>query len=249
MRKRATAGLLSLWKPVQCPRLTGMEKSSAEITTALDAEAQLRAERLREIVLFCLERLGGRAKVSQRKLAQQLGLAPTMITRYLTGQDPHALKVGTLEQLALVAGVDAGAIHAWIHGGRSYAMSYQRRVSDALDACQPLDLARELVRRLETAVDSTRAVDAGEFSDRLRELLASEREEIRPLSLYERLLKLSGAEDVVDALERGEALTLPLTADAAEGLARFLRLDKGALLVGDIRSAATDGTRTGSPSA
>lgn len=221
-----------------------MEHIPVEGDPALDAETQLRAERLREIVLFCLERLGGRARVSQRKLAQQLGLAPTMVTRYLTGQDPYALKVGTLEQLARVAGVDPGTMHAWVQGGRSHGMAYQRRVSGTLDACQPLDLARELVRRLETATNHAQPVDAMEFSDRLRELLEAEREVAQPPSLYRRLVLLARAEDPVAALERGEALTLPLSAETAAALGRLLGLDASALLAGDIRQAARGETRT-----
>lgn len=221
-----------------------METVALDTLSSVAGEAEaLRSERLREIVLFALERLGGRARISQRKLAQAMGCAPTMVTRYLTGQDPLGLKVVTLVHLARVAGLHPGTLHVWLEDGRDLAMAHERRVSDSLDGCQPIDLAKELVRRLEGAAPEPPALEDEEFTRRLRDAVNREEAELGGF-LFTRMCELADATEAVEELRSFAGLTLPLPKPYANALARLLNLDPDALEAGDIQPEATASTRT-----
>lgn len=110
-----------------------------------------RASRLREIVEYALALGNARSgKFSQRDLAVSLNLAPTMVTRYLTGNvDVLGLKFSTIELLASACELTETTLFTWIRSGRSDAMNVEERFHQGLMSHQPIDLARRLLDSLE----------------------------------------------------------------------------------------------------
>lgn len=116
----------------------------------------LTAQRFREVIDYALVQRGGPGgRASQRDLAEQLGIAATMVTRYLTHRAAFdGLRATTVERLALACNLEVGAIYAWIRDGRAAAMAYQQRLQSEPVAFSPLDLAERLAALLrQQAVD------------------------------------------------------------------------------------------------
>jgi len=108
-----------------------------------------RADGLREVVEFALGASNGR-KISQRELAEKLHLAPTMVTRYLTGNvEFNSLRAITIELLAKACGLTETSVFLWIREGREAAMLFEERCRQDVTPLAPLDLARRLVMALE----------------------------------------------------------------------------------------------------
>lgn len=178
-------------------------------TQAAPAQDDLVALRFREVVDYALSRLGGPAgKASQRELAEQLELAPTMVTRYLTQRAAFdGLRAATIERLAVVCQLEPGAIYAWIRGGRAAAMAYQQRFSSRPVAFSPLELAEQLVALLReqqgaSSADQDRA-PAPDY-DGLLQALADARA-VAP-ALFDRLAEITKAAPTLERVRAAEDL-------------------------------------------
>jgi len=112
---------------------------------------EVQAARFAEIVRHAQRVLGGSGgRASQRDLAVNLGIAPTMTGRYLAGNvDFRNLRAITIEKLAAATQLEPGALFAWIRDGREAAMDYQQLMCQEPVAFAAVDLARKLVTLLE----------------------------------------------------------------------------------------------------
>jgi len=184
-----------------------------------DGRAQ-QDSRFAEIVRYAQTVLGGQAsgRASQRELAEALGVAPTMVTRYVSSNcDWRGLKASTLEALAKAARLEVGTLFVWIHEGRDAAMAYERRMSAEPKAFRPVDLARELTAMLESQerVKEEPAPDGPDYEAILNQL--------QPLQgpAFDRLVELFDATAAVAAAQQQQ----PLSDDDWLKLARLIDAD------------------------
>lgn len=125
--------------------------AAARLVPSAD-DAALRA-RFVEIVSYALERLrqDRPAPASQRELAAAIGIAATMIGRYLQQQaNPLALKFSTIVALARVCQMDVGTLTTWLMEGRAAALQRQPAGSAVdLSATRLAEQLLQQVRQLE----------------------------------------------------------------------------------------------------
>lgn len=176
--------------------------------------------RFAEIVSYAQVVLGGQAsgRASQRELAEVLGVAATMVTRYKAGNcDWRGLKASTLEALAKAARLEVGTLFVWINEGRDAAMAYQRRMSAEPRAFRPVDLARELTAMLESQ-EQIKQEPAPEGPD-----YAGIQNQLQPLQgpAFDRLVALFDATAAVAAAMEQQ----PLSDDDWLKLARLVDAD------------------------
>jgi transcriptional regulator with XRE-family HTH domain len=176
--------------------------------------------RFAEIVSYAQVVLGGQAsgRASQRELAEALGVAPTMITRYKSKNcDWRGLKASTLEALAKAARLEVGTLFVWINEGQGAAMAYERRMSAEPKAFRPVDLARELTAMLESQ-EQAKQEPAPEGPD-----YAGIQNQLQPLQgpAFDRLVALFDATAAVAAAMEQQ----PLSDDDWLKLARLVDAD------------------------
>jgi transcriptional regulator with XRE-family HTH domain len=186
---------------------------------------ELEDTRFAEIVRYAQTVLGGQAsgRASQRDLANALGIAPTMVTRYKSRNcDWRGLRASTIEALAKAARLEVGTVFVWLHEGREAAMAYERRMSAEPRAFRPVDLARELTAMLEQQDDEA-GPDVTEPAGLDYAAIAAL---LRPLQgpAFERLVEVLEATTAVNAI----AECMPLEDEDWLKLARLLSEDPAA---------------------
>ena len=167
------------------------------------------AVRFREVIDYALTQLSGPSgKASQKDLADQLQLAPTMVTRYLTQRAAFdGLRATTVERLASVCGLETGAIYTWVRDGRAAAMAYQQRFSAKPVAFSPLELAEQLVTLLQEQQGLPAAAEARVLApdhEGLLQALESARA-VAP-ALFDRLVALTKAAQTLERVRAAEDL-------------------------------------------
>ncbi len=206
------------------------------------ANQELRDARFAEIVRYAQTALGGKAsnRASQRELAEALGIAPTMVTRYLSSNcDWRNLKATTIEALAKAARLEVGTLFVWIADGREAAMVYERRMSSKPRAFQPVDLARELASMLEAwEVDPEKQDPAPEGPD--YDAIQQQLQQLQGPA-FDRLVEVFDAAAAIGAVEQ----RLPLADEHWCVLSRLLNADPAAFRQ---QFAARSAARTQRPS-
>ncbi|MCE2838628.1 MAG: helix-turn-helix transcriptional regulator [Cyanobium sp. 49614_E6] len=176
--------------------------------TAQDV-GELQAARLAEIVRYAQRVLGGSgAKASQRDLAAALGIAPTMVGRYLTNTDFRNLRAVTIERLAAVTQLEPGALFVWIRDGREAAIAYQQLMQQEPVVFAPVDLARRLVSLLEesdaeSAVHSVQREPEPDYRALQHDI--NDQRAVAP-AMFDRLAAMLGAEQVLERIENAAPL-------------------------------------------
>jgi transcriptional regulator with XRE-family HTH domain len=171
-------------------------------------DADERTLRFAEIVRYAQKVLGGASgRASQRDLAAALGLAPTMVGRYLSANaDFHHLRAITIERLAAAAQLEPGALFVWIREGRSAAMAYQQLMQQQPVAFEPIDLARQLVAMLDSGDPAVPAgaVEPMEDYGALQQDIADQRA-VAP-AMFDRLVAMADAAATVEKVNGSAAL-------------------------------------------
>ena len=178
------------------------------MNVSTQAASELQGMRLAEIVRYAQKQLGGDAsqRASQRALSEKLGIAPTMIGRYLTNNVCfNNIRAETVRALADAAGLNVGTLYTWMEHGRDAAMAYEQRLNAEPVAFEPIDLAKQLVRILEEAPPA--AADAAAEppaidSNGLMALLEEARRE--GPRLFDRMVRAMAAEAMLQRLAIGE---------------------------------------------
>lgn len=169
------------------------------------------AIRFREVIDYALTQLGGPSgRASQKDLADQLQLAPTMVTRYLTQRAAFdGLRATTIERLASVCGLETGAIYTWVRDGRAAAMAYQQRFSAKPVAFSPLELAEQLATLLQRQASSQEQAAAAAPLQPDYDGLLQALEDARAVApaLFDRLLEITKAAPTRLRVEAAEELT------------------------------------------
>lgn len=174
-------------------------------------------------------------RFSQRDLADKLKVAPTMVTRYLQGRvEFWSMKAVTLDLLAKSCGLDVGTLYVWMEQGRDAALLHEERMAAQPTMTKPEDLLRRALSLLENEKKPPgqkrcrypaliKAIE--DLKDSVGELM------------FERLVRLSGAEEVLQRLAQGEELWL----DAEDTLAKLL--DVGVEEVRQLAGGALEADR------
>jgi transcriptional regulator with XRE-family HTH domain len=211
------------------------------VQSSNSANQELRDARFAEIVRYAQTALGGNGsnRASQRELAEALGIAPTMVTRYLSSNcDWRNLKATTIEALAKAARLEVGTLFVWIADGRDAAMVYERRMSSKPRAFHPVDLARELASMLEASeADSEKQYPAPVGPD--YEAIQQQLQQLQGPA-FDRLVEVFDAAAALQAVEQ----QLPLEDEHWLALARLLNADPA---VFRQQFAARSGARTQQP--
>jgi transcriptional regulator with XRE-family HTH domain len=171
-------------------------------------DADERTLRFAEIVRYAQKVLGGASgRASQRDLAAALGLAPTMVGRYLSANaDFHHLRAITIERLAAAAQLEPGALFVWIREGRSAAMAYQQLMQQQPVAFEPIDLARQLVAMLDSGDPAVPAGAVEPMKDygALQQDIADQRA-VAP-AMFDRLVAMADAAATLEKVNGSAAL-------------------------------------------
>ena len=183
-------------------------------------EQALRRQRFQEIVRYAMEvNTQSDRRFSQRDLADKLKVAPTMVTRYLQGRvEFWSMKAITLELLAKSCDLDVGSLYVWIQEGRAKALEHQERIESEPSMTRAEDLIKRALVMLENEKKppGQKPIRYPALRKAIRDLRLAVGE-----AVYERMVRLAGAEQALAAVEAGEDLWL----DADEALAGLLDLD------------------------
>lgn len=203
-------------------------------TSSKQPLSELRKRHFREIVEYALERVStGGSRASQRQLAERIMCAPGMIRRYLDQETSvEGLKFLTLYSLSKACRLDPGSLFLWIEEGKDAAMAHEAALNGTMPPYGALDLAKRLVTILEEDGDDDGKSDAPGTPkpslDGIRVRLSSLEQEVG--HLYGRMLRLTGAEDVVDRVLTGLDSPYKLNAQDWSTLAALLEVEAAELM-------------------
>jgi len=186
----------------------------------MELDDQTTYRRFAEICQYAQRALGGDGSrlVTQRELAESLGCAPTMVTRYLhSGADFFSLKSRTIVALARACRLEPGTLFVWIEHGREKAMEYQRCLG-ASPMASSLDLAEELLSRMREEAKAKVATNGPDY-DGLIAFINQERQQGG--LFFTRLTESLNAEHALAAALESQLLT----DEDWEVLARLLDAD------------------------
>jgi len=183
----------------------------------------------REVIEYALERVStGGQRASQRQLAERIMCAPGMIRRYLDKETSvEGLKFLTLYSLSKACRLDPGTLFIWIEEGREAAMLHEAALGGTIPPFGALDLARQLVRILEQddrgGQDAAGDGPAPPSLDPVRLRLSALEHDVGPL--YQRMVRLTQAEAVIELVETGGTLPSSLAAEDWAALGRLLEME------------------------